>query len=787
MITRVKLKNWRSHLDSEFKFSRGTNALFGGMGSGKTSVLNGICFAFFGNFPDLQSKKVKLDEIIMNKPVEKNKAEVEVFFEVNGKTYSVKRIIEKGKGTIYSEFREEGKLIEAPNSQRVTEAVEKVLKIDYELFTRAIYSEQNALDYFLTIPKGQRMKKIDELLMIDKFEEARANAKTLINRLLDRKIEKQKLIDQVDLTSLEKNISDLIFSINQLSSEKEKLEKELEEILIKKRKIEEEVSELRKLNESLESLKREQKGISSAMEETIKVIKSLEEVIKDRTKEEVEKLLEELEKRAKELEKDLKIKKEDYEKLSSFVSEIKTKLSFLKEKIKELEKDIENKLKLKNELEGIRSSVGNLEEVIEERKCLYEKLIGEEKELEGRIKETREIIEKLSSVTGKCPVCDSTLTEDKKKKLLEEREKLLEEFKNRVEEIRKNKGENETRLKELEEIRKKVERIVFEIKDFDFKQEEYEKSKKEIDDLSKILEEKEKELKELKEEIEKKEKVNEEMKEKINELKLISSKFEDYEKRKERLSELMKEAKHLEVKISEIEEKIGGRNLIERENELRKLFGEEKEKEGKISENSKLIEEKEKRKKEYEEKIKQVAKEKEEVKKLEKIINDLKIFELALKSTQEEMRREFVEAVNYEMNKLWPTLYPYRDFIEIKLNIEEGDYVLQLKDRAGNFINADGIASGGERSVACLALRIAFARVLAPQLRWLVLDEPTHNLDAKAVEDLALTLKTRVGELVDQVFLISHEERLEDAVTGFLYKLERDKEKDEPTKVIAVS
>jgi len=277
------------------------------------------------------------------------------------------------------------------------------------------------------------------------------------------------------------------------------------------------------------------------------------------------------------------------------------------------------------------------------------------------------------------------------------------------------------------------------------------------------------------------------MKEKINELKLISSKFEDYEKRKERLSELMKEAKNLEVKISEIEEKIGGRNLIERENELRKLFGEEKEKEGKISENSKLIEEKEQRKKEYEEKIKQVAKEKEEVKKLEKIINDLKIFELALKSTQEEMRREFVEAVNYEMNKLWPTLYPYRDFIEIKLNIEEGDYVLQLKDRAGNFINADGIASGGERSVACLALRIAFARVLAPQLRWLVLDEPTHNLDAKAVEDLALTLKTRVGELVDQVFLISHEERLEDAVTGFLYKLERDKEKDEPTKVIAVS
>ncbi|MFH8132398.1 MAG: ATP-binding protein, partial [Candidatus Aenigmatarchaeota archaeon] len=78
MITKVRLKNWRSHLESEFRFSKGTNALFGGMGSGKTSVLNAICFALFGNFPDLQSKKVRLDEIIMNKPIEKNKAEVEV-------------------------------------------------------------------------------------------------------------------------------------------------------------------------------------------------------------------------------------------------------------------------------------------------------------------------------------------------------------------------------------------------------------------------------------------------------------------------------------------------------------------------------------------------------------------------------------------------------------------------------------------------------------------------------------------------------------------------------------
>lgn len=97
-----------------------------------------------------------------------------------------------------------------------------------------------------------------------------------------------------------------------------------------------------------------------------------------------------------------------------------------------------------------------------------------------------------------------------------------------------------------------------------------------------------------------------------------------------------------------------------------------------------------------------------------------------------------------------------------------------------------GIASGGERSIAALALRIAFALVLAPQLRWLVLDEPTHNLDMKAVEDLALTLRDKIGEFVDQVFLITHDENLENAVTGSLYKLERKKEVDGVTKIIAL-
>jgi DNA repair exonuclease SbcCD ATPase subunit len=240
-------------------------------------------------------------------------------------------------------------------------------------------------------------------------------------------------------------------------------------------------------------------------------------------------------------------------------------------------------------------------------------------------------------------------------------------------------------------------------------------------------------------------------------------------------------------KITEINIQLKDQNI----DKLRKEFTQFARKESELEERKKNSEmsfkEKGSRKLEEEEKLKMVETQQQEVLKLEKIIKDLKIFEKAIELTQNQLRTEFVDTVNFAMNQVWPNLYTYEDFTNIALNIEEGDYVLQLKDRMGRWANADGIASGGERSIACLALRVAFSIVLAPQLRLLVLDEPTHNLDNKAVEDLAETLKTSIDNFVDQVFLITHDEKLEEAVTGNLYRLERDKEKDGITKILIPS
>jgi len=782
------LKNWRSHLESKINFSIGTNVLVGIVGSGKTSVLDAICFALFGTTPNLLSKKIKLDDIIMRKPTEKNKTEVEVYFQINGDTYSVKRIIEKRKGTTYSEIRENGKLIESPNSQRVTEIVEKTLKIDYELFSKAIYSEQNALDYFLTIPRGLRMKKIDELLMIDKFEKARGSAVTLTNRLIERKIGKQSIIDQVNIEELKKNISEIKKSLDQIISEKNQLSKEFDEITSEKTGLDKETVELQRLKERLEVLRIEEKGFNSAIEETKKSIESLEEALKGQTKEKIEKNLSELKQNIKKLEKSLKEKQNKYEKINSLASESKAKIDFIKnEKIERLEKEFEEKLKIKDGIKNFEKEIGkDAEKQLEKTRSLYENLLGNILEINAKIKEYDEIVNQLSFV-NKCPVCESELNEDKKYSLIEKKQNQINTMNKKLEKLKKEKELSEKEIKRLQDAIKNFEKMIIQIKDFDKIADELEKSRKTFRDLSEQAIKNDNQLSKLRKEIGEIEVKLRDSIEKKQKFEILDVKQKDYQERKRRFDELDKERKETEQKISETEQKIAGRDLTKLEKRLKLLIAKHKELETKVKSFDQLIKEKESRKKEYETKLDEVTKQVKDVQRLEKTIRDLRIFGKALEQTQIELRTDFVGAVNYTMNKLWSALYPYQDFAEIGLSVEEGDYVLQLRSKWGSWVNVEGVASGGERSIACLALRIAFSLVLAPQLKILVLDEPTHNLDEKSVESLAMTLKERIGEFIDQLFIISHDSKIEDAITGNAYRLERDKIKDGVTKVIPIS
>jgi exonuclease SbcC len=788
MITQMKLKNWKSHLDSVFNFESGTNGLIGIMGSGKSSLLEGICLGLFGTSPSLQSKKVKLDDMIMKKPTEKSSAEIEIFLKLDGNDYSVKRIIEKGRGTTYSEIRENGKLLEAPSTSRVTEIVENILKINFELFSKAIYSEQNSLDYFLTIPPGQRMKKIDELLMIDKFERARSSAVTLVNRFEERRLARQSVVENADIEFIRKSISDIEDSLQLLEKEIEILEQDFSQTKSNRESKEISYAKITKQMKAADGIKISIEKNLSTLEEIEAVISDLQNEIGNNEKSDLEKQIAYLSDKGGKNQTELQKIKNKYDESAKEISEIKSKVSYFKKEIEILEKEFYEVSEIKKEFEHLRDLVGeNIDSQVADSKNNLQKVTENAARLLGRISDNEEFIEHLSTADNKCPICESILTIERKKLLILQKEHEIKNLREEFANAERDKQQIEGKISMFEDAKAKLTLMREKIKNLQNIREDLEKSKRMfVEESSKVVYS-ENSLTDLRREVEKLQGGIEEDKLKKQSFEVILEKSKDLERKAERRLALKNEISILQKELSELEIQTKDKNVEELQVELRNLASKEKELAASILGVERVAKEKQLRLAEYENKLDEVKKYQAEILKLQKIIKNVRIFGKSLEQTQVELRKEFVEAVNYTMTNLWQTLYPYQDFTGIRLNVDEGDYVLQVLERTGKWVNVDGFVSGGERSIAALALRIAFSLVLAPQLRWLILDEPTHNLDQNAVEDLAETLRERIGEFVDQVFLITHDEKLENAVTGSLYRLEREKEKDGVTKVIMIS
>ncbi|MFH1977933.1 MAG: AAA family ATPase [Candidatus Aenigmatarchaeota archaeon] len=659
MITRVRLENWKSHLNTELSFSNGVNCLIGDMGSGKTSVMQGISFALFGTFQGLQSRKVNIADLLMKKPRKQGKATLEVDFVVGKEKYSVKRMITE-KGTVDAEIRKNGVLLDV-SAKRVTEEVEKALQMDYELFSRAVYSEQDGLDYFLRIPKGQRMEHIDRMLRVDKFGKAMDNCVSAINKLKHGMDEKIRITGDMEKDDVGEKTTGLVKEIQELENNVKILEKEVKIITEKRKLVQEELELHEEKEEKFQRIKNQLEAFTG---------------------------------RLKEIEERIKSKKEFLKKLDE--KQINFDIDKMKKEEDALEREIEEKRKRNHDLHA-------------------------------RKKMILESSDKLEELNGKCPLCDSEISSENKNHLIRERKKELEKIEKEVPNV----------MDDIENKKKLLSDIV----------EKSREKKLELDRASsywKELQESENRIKDVKEQVSKLDQEKSEIK--ISDIKPLRKGYEELIGNENRISS---EIKGIHIRVKDKQEL-----LLE------------------LQKRQKLLET-------Y----------KQEIKSEEEAAKQFNVFSTILKNTQNNLREEFLGNVNKIMQNVWDSLYPYEDFSGIRLAVEASrmskskDYVLQLKDSTG-WISVDGIASGGERSIACLALRIAFSLAFIPNLKWLILDEPTHNLDSSGITSFAEILRENIQRFADQIFLITHEEKLSENITGSLYKFERNKQTDEPTKIV---
>lgn len=764
MIKTIILKNWRSHSSSTINFSKGTNIIVGRMGGGKSSVIDGVCFALFGTTPAVQHRRLKITDFIKNRPKEESEAEVTLVFEHKGDEYRIIRRI-KRKGGSEAEIFKNGTRVEGPQSERVSDYISHLLEIDYELFTRAIYSEQNRIDYFLTLGRGERKRQIDELIGIDKFETARKNATTCISRLKTMKSDKETFIKNMDLNSIRRNIEKSENELKEILEEKEKLIAELRVVSKMKEEKEKTILDLRQQRERFRKLQEEITGLRHNKEMLQKEISSSD--IKENL-EEIEALLSEKKGEKERLEKtkfELEAEGREVTKMSAFLnSEIQSI-----EKKKTLKKEIENRLQtylMGERLEALKERYDSIEKEIT-------KLKEENSNLRAQLIEINKSLTELKTAGAHCPVCDSELDDEHKRELIERKEKLKNEI---SESIKKIESQLSSLTKENEGLKIRIENsdrnlsLLKEYEGIEQKEAEYKDQLKEID-------------KKLNEIAEKRQEIEMILKEVQNQYIEITKKYERIKELESKKKKLNSVAADLSLKEKEIETVKFNENTWDEENKklneilikYTEINSKVRQMEDKEKYITKILEEERKR-------LSEIERYGKEIEVYNRLISQLQTFSTAVVETQHDLREELIESINEALSTIWKKVYPYSDYDLIKLVPSENDYELMFKYN-NDYISVDGIGSGGERALACLALRIAFAMVLTPNLSWLILDEPTHNLDEEAVSTLAETLREHIPQIVEQTFVITHDELMKEAASGKLVRIMRDQNNPEKSVV----
>ncbi|MCL4379556.1 MAG: SMC family ATPase [Candidatus Marsarchaeota archaeon] len=758
MIKEIELRNWRTHGHTKMSFQKGVNVLVGIMGSGKSSVMEAISFALFGTFPMVKQRRAKLEGMIKNRPVQESEAEVRLTFEVGKDEYTVTRRI-TGAGSTTARLDKNGAHLQS-QPVRVNEEIASVLKVDYDTFARAIYAEQNGLEYFLDIAKGDRKKQIDGMLGLDQFATAEENCTTLINNIKAATSGEESILAGMDVASLTKQLE-------RAASEKEAALKEISDLKRSEASIK---ADLERINELMakqrQMYKRKEELLKKAAELSgrVQLLKEELEKINAKTKSLMESAVYNamVQQLAKEKES-----KEEIESAEKMVRSIMKEVAGLQASIKNDERRLAEKIKV--EAQAKLGSVPSLEKELALETESLNALINSAALGRSRFSDIDASLKELRKHLAKCPICERELG-------AELSERLIAAKQAEADALQKGIVQSDTLIEQKRAAVKRIGEEIAVLSRANSRLEEYAgveeallRNREHFARLSKDLEESARMLEDRKLELEK-------LKEKTQDTRAM---LELYKKKAEYETEMVncsklaennrRESESITVSQSDLDSMQS--SLTERSAALAKatatITGAEKQVAGLDANIASLVKQ-----------IDSIKELQQRIERRRSVLKNLNIFKTSLVDTEAFLRGRLTQSINSLMQGIWPDLYPYADYQRLRLSAKPDDYLLEVdvqSNGASDWVQVDAVASGGERSIACLAMRIALSMVVVPNLRWLILDEPTHNIDASGISKLISVLGDTLPNVVEQVFIITHDDNLKQITSAKVYQLERDK------------
>ena len=261
MITSIELGDFLSHSNTKLEFENGVTVFVGDNGAGKSSIIDAITFALFGQHTRKSNKGlIKRGS---------NQGFAKIDFSIYGKQYEAVRKIDS-KGTLSAKFSEiiEDDRIEIAAGERkqfgesMTHEVEKTIGLDFEKLKIASIVQQGELNAIINAKPKEFKELLNAIIGIDKLDVA-AESMKIVNKEFREEIRNRIGFDDTHIEILSHDLERYQNEIkvakpqkNQLKLMQEKLQNEINEL---RKKIEIDTPKIDKINQ-LESRKKELKA-----------------------------------------------------------------------------------------------------------------------------------------------------------------------------------------------------------------------------------------------------------------------------------------------------------------------------------------------------------------------------------------------------------------------------------------------------------------------------------------------------------------------------------------------
>jgi exonuclease SbcC len=167
-ILELSLRNYRVFGEVELELPAQVIGIFGLNGAGKSSLLESVLFGLYGRSRTAKDQ-IRTHGILTD-------CAVRVAFEHGGRQYEVRRTI-KGKNHQTDAELYAGDLQLAAGVTEVDGEIQRLLRMDPQVFRASVFAEQKQLDAFSDVTKAKRKEMVLRLLGIRPVDDARSAAR----------------------------------------------------------------------------------------------------------------------------------------------------------------------------------------------------------------------------------------------------------------------------------------------------------------------------------------------------------------------------------------------------------------------------------------------------------------------------------------------------------------------------------------------------------------------------------------------------------------------------------